>query len=130
MTRSLFAGVTALALSIPVASVRAQSPAPAAVAPAPSGNAENGKRLFAEKRCFFCHGSEGQGGGFYPRIARVQRGADNFVGYVRRPRAMAAYSEQQVSTAQLLDIYAFLRSLPPPPAVKDIPLLEQLRRKQ
>jgi mono/diheme cytochrome c family protein len=94
---------------------------------APTGNAENGKRLFTEKRCFFCHGTEGQGGGSYPRIARVQRGADNFVRYVRQPAAMAAYSEQQLSDAQLLDIYAYLRALPTPTAVKDIPLLNQLK---
>ena len=40
---------------------------------------------------------------------------------------MAAYSEQQVSNAQLLDIYAFLRALPAPKAVTDIPLLNQLK---
>ena len=100
---------------------------PATTPAAPTGNAENGKRLFTEKRCFFCHGTEGQGGGAYPRIARVQRGADNFVRYVRQPASMAAYSEQQVSNAQLLDIYAFLRALPAPTAVKDIPLLNQLK---
>lgn len=64
---------------------------------------------------------------FYPRIARVQRGADNFVRYVRQPAAMAAYSEKQISNAQLLDIYAFLRAPPAPTAVKDTPLLNQLK---
>jgi mono/diheme cytochrome c family protein len=124
MKRPLLAcAATLLSWSL-AAPLFAQTPA---TPPAPTGNAENGKRLFTEKRCFFCHGTEGQGGGAYPRIARVQRGADNFVRYVRQPAAMAAYSEQQVSNAQLLDIYAFLRTLPAPTAVKDIPLLNQLK---
>lgn len=124
MTRPAFACVAALLSWSLTAPLFAQT---SATPPAPTGNAENGKRLFTEKRCFFCHGTEGQGGGFYPRIARVQRGADNFVRYVRQPASMAAYSEQQVSNAQLLDIYAFLRALPVPTAVKDIPLLNQLK---
>ena len=43
------------------------------------------------------------------------------------PRGRAAYSEQQISNAQLLDIYAVLRALPAPTAVRDIPLLNQLK---
>lgn len=124
MTRPVLACVATLlswSLATPSLAQTAAAPSP------PAGNAENGKRLYTEKRCYFCHGTEGQGSDRYPRIARVQRGADNFVRYVRQPAAMAAYSEQQVSTAQLLDIYAFLRALPAPAAVKDIPLLNQLK---
>ena len=133
MTRPVFACAIAFVSWILAAPLLAQTAAtpPAqtsATPPAPTGNAESGKRLYTEKRCYFCHGTEGQGGGSYPRIARVQRGADNFVRYVRQPAAMAAYSEQQVSNEQLLDIYAFLRALPAPTAVKDIPLLNQLKR--
>jgi mono/diheme cytochrome c family protein len=126
MTTPLLAvAATLLSWSL-AAPLFAQAPA---APPPPAGNAESGKQIFTEKRCFFCHGTEGQGGGPYPRIARVQRGADNFVRYVRQPARMAAYSELQVSNAQLLDIYAFLRALPAPKAVKDIPLLEQMRKK-
>ncbi len=128
MTRALFACV-ALVFWTAVPPLRAQVPAPAAAAQTPTGNAENGKRLFTEKSCYFCHGTEGQGGVLYPRIARVQRGLDNFVRYVRRPARMAAYSDTVVSDAELADIYAFLRALPAPKAVKDIPLLEQMRTK-
>jgi mono/diheme cytochrome c family protein len=124
MTRSVLACAVVVVSWSLAAPLFAQTPA---TPPATAGNAENGKRLYTEKRCYFCHGTEGQGGERYPRIARVQRGADNFVRYVRQPAAMAAYSEQQVSTAQLLDIYAFLRALPAATAAKDIPLLNQLK---
>ena len=87
MARPVLACAAALlswSLAAPLFAQTAATPA------APTGNVEAGKRLYTEKRCFFCHGTEGQGGGSYPRIARVQRGADNFVRYVRQPAAMAA----------------------------------------
>ena len=105
----------------------AQTPAGATV---PSGNADSGRQLYMTKSCYLCHGTEGQGGVPYPRIARVQRGPENFIRYVRRPARMAAYSEAVVSDAELADIYAFLRSLPAPAPVDEIPLLRQMRRPQ
>ena len=96
----------------------------------PPGTPEAGRRLFTAKSCYLCHGTEGQGGVPYPRIARLQRGQDNFIRYVRRPARMAAYSEAVVSDAELADIYAFLRSLPAPTPVDEIPLLKQMRRPQ
>ena len=125
ITNPLLACAVVLLSGSLAAPLLAQAPATPA---APTGNAENGKRLYHEKACYYCHGTEGQGGEPYPRIARVPRSADNFIRYVRQPARMAAYSEQQVSNAQLLDIYAFLRSLPAPKAAKEIPLLEQMRR--
>lgn len=120
------ATVAALLASSLTAPLVAQT---AATRQAPTGSATTGKRLYTEKACYYCHGTEGQGGDRYPRIARVPRSADNFIRYLREPARMAAYSERQVSDAQLRDIYAFLRSLPEPQAVQAIPLLEQLRRK-
>jgi mono/diheme cytochrome c family protein len=117
---ALFAGVLSHA-------AHAQTPAAGA---APTGNPDAGRRLFTAKSCYMCHGTEGQGGVPYPRIARVQRGQDNFIRYVRRPARMAAYSEAVLSDAELADIYAFLRSLPAPAPVDEIPLLKQMRRAQ
>ena len=36
---------------------------------------------------------------------------------------MPPYTSKVVSDSEMADIYAFLQSLPQPPAVKDIPLL-------
>jgi mono/diheme cytochrome c family protein len=117
-------GLAALLSGMLVAAVSAQPPAGAA----PSGNADAGRRLFVVKSCYLCHGTEGQGGVPYPRIARIQRGQENFIRYVRRPVRMAAYSEAVISDAELADIYAFLRAVPAPPPVAELPLLQQLRR--
>jgi mono/diheme cytochrome c family protein len=97
-----------------------------------AGNAVNGQRLYTKMTCQYCHGTEGQGSlaGIGPRIALVQRSFDSFARYVRRPTGrMTGYSEKILSDAELADIYAFLRSLPPAQAVSEIPLLEQLRKR-
>src|SRR5215471_1581211 len=36
-----------------------------------NGNAENGKRLFMKKNCYYCHGTAGQGGRDGARIAQT-----------------------------------------------------------
>jgi len=48
-----------------------------------------------------------------------------FTGYVRKPaRRMPPYrTERQIPDTALAEIYAFLKSLPPPPDPKSIPLL-------
>ncbi len=40
---------------------------------------------------------------------------------------MPAFTEKVVTDAELTDIYAYLRSVPPPKAIKDIPLLDPLK---
>jgi len=105
---------------------------PAATQPAgsvgPGGNVENGKKLFTANTCYYCHGTVGQGGVAGARVAQVARNAQGFIRYVRRPTgAMPAYTEKVISDQQLTDIYAYLRSLPPAKAVKDIPLLTQMK---
>jgi mono/diheme cytochrome c family protein len=99
-------------------------------ATAPAGNLANGKQLYTRMNCSYCHGTEGQGSaaGVGPRIAHVSRSFDSFTRYVRRPSGrMTGYSEKILTDAELADIYAFLRSLPPAKPVAEIPLLDQLR---
>ena len=98
-----------------------------AVAPtAPPGNAKAGQTLFMKIGCFQCHGNEGQGGAAGPRIGRSPMLAfRNFVTYVRAPRGeMPPYSAKVLVEKDLADIYSYLASLPPPPAVETIPLLK------
>jgi ubiquinol-cytochrome c reductase cytochrome c subunit len=48
-----------------------------------------------------------------------------FSKYVRQPtNQMPPYTTKVVTDAELADIYAFLQSLPQPPAVDGIPLLK------
>jgi len=104
----------------------AQTPAQApSSATAPSGNAENGKKLYAQYGCYQCHGYAAQGG-VGPRLAPRPLAFEAFSKYVRQPAGeMPPYTVKVVSNSQLADVYAFLRSVPQPPPVDSIPLLKE-----
>jgi ubiquinol-cytochrome c reductase cytochrome c subunit len=92
----------------------------------PSGNAENGKRIFNKIGCYQCHGREGQGSNMTgPRIAPDPVPFDVLARYVRKPTGeMPPYTAKVVSDQELPDIYAFLQSRPHPPAAKNNPILK------
>jgi mono/diheme cytochrome c family protein len=98
-------------------------PSPSAAAPA--GNAENGKRLFTKDGCYECHGLQGQGAqATGPRIGPDPVSFQVFSRYIRKPTGeMPPYTDKVLPDKELADIYAFLKSLPRPPAASSIPLL-------
>jgi mono/diheme cytochrome c family protein len=101
-------GLLALLSLIPA---QAQEPKPSG---GPSGNAENGKRLFTKDGCYQCHGREGQGSNMSgPRIAPNPPPLEVILGYVRKPSGeMPPYTAKVISDAELTDIYAYLQSRP------------------
>jgi mono/diheme cytochrome c family protein len=91
-----------------------------------SGNAENGKKLFVKFGCYTCHGYQGQGGAAGARLAPKPIALAALIAYVRHPSgSMPPFTDKVVTDAELTDIHAFLAAVPAPPAVKDIPLLNQ-----
>ena len=93
-----------------------------------NGNAENGKRLFLRDGCWECHGYAGQGSRDGARIASTALTAQALIRYVRRPAgAMPAYIDKVITDQELTDIWAYLKTLPGPKPVKDIPLLNQIK---
>jgi mono/diheme cytochrome c family protein len=102
------------------------------VAPPPSatetltGNADNGKKLFAAYGCYECHGRQGAGASTGPRIGPPAITLAAVLRYVRAPSGqMPPYTTKVVSDQDLIDIYTYLKSLPPPPSASSIPLLNQ-----
>jgi len=93
---------------------------------APSGNAENGKRIFTKNGCYECHGREGQGSVMTgPRIAPDPVPFVVLSSYLRKPTGeMPPYTAKVISDQELADIYAFLQSRPHPPTAKASPLLK------
>lgn len=96
------------------------------------GNAENGKRLFVVNGCYQCHGRQGQGGSSAPigsygaRLAPPKIPVEAVKAYLRHPAGgMPPYTAKVISDSEIDDIYAFLKTVPTPPPVKDIPLLNQ-----
>lgn len=116
---ALGAAFIATALAASVIAVRADD--------APSGDPVNGKRVYLADGCFECHGRAGQGGQFNyqtPALAQTALPVESFVAFLREaPNDMPSFSAEVLSDKDAADIHAFLRSLPGPRPVKDIPQL-------
>ncbi len=93
-----------------------------------STNPSNGQRLFVKLGCYECHGYLGQGststGG--TRLGPPQIPLSAFTSYVREPTSqMPPYTAKVISNEDLAEIYIFLKSVPPPPPLKSIAILNQ-----
>ena len=93
---------------------------------APSGDAAHGKRLYAADGCYQCHGRAAQGARpTGPRLARAELPVGAFVQQLRQPSdQMPPYTSVVMSDKEIADIYAYLQSLPAPPKLADIPILQ------
>jgi mono/diheme cytochrome c family protein len=95
--------------------------------PAAAGDAAKGKALYTTDGCSSCHGTAGQGGGGRTgglRLAQIPMPFPAFLNQLRHPaNEMPPYVAAVLSDKDATDIYAFIASLPPPPDVKTIPLL-------
>ncbi len=116
---------------VPTAAVQATGTAQAA----PAGDAENGKKLYFNRACFQCHNILGQGNGGGagfgpdrpgPRLTPRPLPFATFIKLVRQPADnMPPYTTKVMTDKEIADIYAFLLSIPPPPAVGSIPILSR-----
>ncbi len=96
---------------------------PSVAAAEPS--AADGRALFMKVGCYECHGTQGQGGAAGPRIAPDPIPFEGLAAFVRTTSGeMPPYTTTLLSDQDLADIYAYLQSIPRPPAVADIPLLK------
>ena len=93
---------------------------------APAGDAKNGRKIFAADGCYQCHGYEAQGATpTGPRLGPRPIAFSQFQKYVRQPSGqMPPYTAKSIPDKDLADIYAFLQSLPAPPAVDSISALK------
>ena len=95
--------------------------------PPPTGSAQRGHQSYMKYMCYTCHGTIGQGAdrGAGPKIAPGMLPYPAFALQVRLPRQdMPAYRKEFVSDQELADMYAYLLTVKPSPAAKDIPLLK------
>jgi mono/diheme cytochrome c family protein len=94
---------------------------------APRGDAANGRSVYLKVNCFQCHGRAGQGGAMNypaPPLAKTAMPFEGFKMVVRESmRDMPAFTEAVLADKDLVDIYAFLQSLPGRRPVKDIAIL-------
>jgi mono/diheme cytochrome c family protein len=93
---------------------------------APAGNAKNGEKLFVSYGCYSCHGRHAEGSSATgPRLGPNAVTLGLLQKYIRQPTGqMPPYTTKVVSDADLVDIFAFLQSLPLPPKADSIPELK------
>lgn len=92
-------------------------------ASAPAGNAQHGQAVYTRVGCYECHGRDAQSG--RPTLGPNAIPFPAFEHQVRSPRLdMPPYTAKVLSDADLADIYAFVKSVSPPPKVDSIPLLK------
>ena len=93
----------------------------------PAGSAERGYKAYLKYQCYTCHGTVGQGGdrGTGPKLAPNPFPWAGFQFQTRTPRQdMPAYRREHLSDQDLVDIYAYVRSIKPSPAAGAVPLLK------
>ncbi len=85
-----------------------------------------GKTLFDKAlRCYACHGFGGQTG--TPRLVPMARSEESFITYLRKPATPAMPAFADVPRQDLVDVYAYIKSLPTDaPSADSIPLLKDL----
>ena len=89
----------------------------------PAVSAPRDARPFVSFGCYQCHGYVGQGGSSGPRLSAVMP-YEGFQRIVRFPYGgMPAYPRELLADEDLRAIYSYLKSLPPAPELKDLPLL-------
>jgi mono/diheme cytochrome c family protein len=117
--------VTVVASCLLAATLAAQvpvtPPAPTGVA---AGNVTRGKELYEKTlRCYACHGFDAQTGS--PRLVPMNRTEELFLSYVRKPATPAMPSFADAQARDLVDVYAYIRSIPQAaPALDTLPILK------
>jgi ubiquinol-cytochrome c reductase cytochrome c subunit len=95
-----------------------------AFAQSPAGSAEKGKAAFIQHGCWQCHGFVGQGGLAGAKLAPDPKPIEYIQAFVRHTVGpMPKYSEKILPNQDLVDIHAYLKSIPKGPDYKTIPLL-------
>lgn len=123
LASTLLIAAAALEAQNPGSASNARTPPAPSAQGAPTGDVENGKKIYSSYGCYQCHGYVAQGGAG-PRLAPRPTAFAAFARYVRRPTGqMPPYTGKVVSDQEIADIYAFLLTIPPPPAVDTIPIL-------
>jgi mono/diheme cytochrome c family protein len=89
-------------------------------------SATRGKETFRRVGCYECHNYQGQGG-VGPRLSGLS--LDRLKSYVRNANGnMPPYRSAVLSDEDIADIYAYLSSLPKPPAPDSIAAVKSLKK--
>jgi mono/diheme cytochrome c family protein len=113
-----------LLLSLAVAALMVRLAAAQGPTAPSKGDATRGKTLYESTfACYACHGFDGQSGS--PRLIPMQRSEAAFIAFLRKPPREAMPKFAEVPERDLVDVYAYIRSIPvAAPPLDSIPLLK------
>src|SRR5271170_101817 len=100
-----------------------------ACAQSPTGDAKHGKDLFLSYACYSCHSFDGHGGAG-ARLVPMPLNQAGFIAFVRNAGRMPSYSSKALPDDKLVDIYAYIKTLPTSPDAKNIPLIQELLKEK
>ena len=87
-------------------------------------SADKGKAAYVKHGCWQCHGFVGQGGITGPKLAPNPMPLPAMSAFVRNTNGtMPPYTTAIMSEQDMIDIHAYLQSIPKAPDAKSIPLL-------
>ncbi len=116
--------ISALVLGFVGIAPQAGAAEPASRAP----SAARGKQLYVTVGCVHCHGSAGQGSNAGTRLAPDPLPAAGIAAFIRATNTtMPPYSAEVLSDADVADIAAYLRTIPPAKSPDDIPALRAVK---
>jgi mono/diheme cytochrome c family protein len=97
-------------------------------APAPGGDPGKGKAAFLKYGCYTCHGYEGQGAAATgKKLAPNPMAYAAFSAFVRTTsQQMPPFTAEILPEPDLMDIHAYLRTIPPSPNPGTIQLLKDI----
>jgi mono/diheme cytochrome c family protein len=124
VNRFLILGIFGMLIASAAVPLVGQTPEAPSAQATPQGNIEKGKESFKVHGCVSCHGFSAWGGAG-ARLAQNPITFQTFVAYVRKPKATMPAFGAQVTASELADIYAFIKSIPPSPDPRSIPLLNE-----
>jgi mono/diheme cytochrome c family protein len=98
-------------------------------APAPGGDPGKGKAAFLKYGCYTCHGYEGQGAAATgKKLAPNPMAYAAFSAFVRTTsQQMPPFTAEILPEPDLMDIHAYLRTIPASPNAASIPLLQDIK---
>ena len=99
-----------------------------ACAQSPAGDTKHGKELFLSYACYSCHSFDGHGGAG-ARLVPMPLNQAGFIAFVRNAGRMPSYSSKILPDEKLLDIYAYIKTLPASPDAKNITLIQEMLKK-
>jgi mono/diheme cytochrome c family protein len=90
--------------------------------------AVRGEQTYMRVGCYQCHGSDGYGNEAGPALTPDTLPAVAIAAFIRTsPGRMPVYPEEVLSDAEIADIVAYLKSVPPPPSADSIEILRELK---